>query len=48
MRMSVSKVLVLLLLGILLGGGAFATAATLISSKDIKDSASRIATSAKA
>ena len=38
MRMSVSKVLVLLLLGILLGGGAFATAATLISSKDIKDS----------
>ena len=38
MRMSVSRVLVLLLLAPLLGGGAFATAATLITSKDIKDS----------
>ena len=35
--MSVSRVLVLLLLGILLGGGSFATAATLLTSKDIKD-----------
>ena len=37
MRMSVSKVLVLLVLGVLLGGGTFAAAATLITSKDIKD-----------
>ena len=36
MRMSVSKVLVLLLLGVL-GGGRLAAAATLITSKDIKD-----------
>ena len=39
MRMSVTKAVILVSVGVLVGGGTFATAATLLTSKDIKDGA---------